>query len=550
MTHDRIPITELGHKEARKFFLQNTSYIDAGLPAYFNFEPLLTKISSILEENALSRLTFHNPSKNSRKTHPEKYLRECDDVNYVLTYSKDGRYAWRSYELIHPALYVDLVHTLTESEESWKSLVAALQPAQNSKIECLSIPIKSSSQNSDKAEQIKAWWENVEQRAIALSLEYEHMFTTDIVDCYGSIYTHSIPWALHGKETAKKERNNQNYIGNRIDVRLQNLRQGQTNGIPQGSALMDFIAEIVLGYLDKRLACRLKKLANRPSDYKILRYRDDYRIFVNNPADGHKILKELTLAAQLLGFRIHPMKTVYCNDLIIGNIKKDKLAWNQSHAKPDYWLFQDAQNALFTENPFDNRTRFKTHYRTLQKSLLVIYEHSEKYPNSGSLCTALKEFYIRLKEEADRSPNKLQHPDTFIAIITAIAKTSPRAYPSCAAILSLLLQHVGSSEEKKEIITRVEQKLSYFPNTTQMNLWLQRVAVTNKVDFKPQDDSNALCHHVDGKHTLLWNIDWIQHKKLRELLKNPNIVSIETQKAMPPIIEKSEFDIFEYQYRR
>jgi hypothetical protein len=28
------------------------------------------------------------------------------------------------------------------------------------------------------------------------------------------------------------------------------MRHGQTNGIPQGSVLMDFIAEMVLGYAD------------------------------------------------------------------------------------------------------------------------------------------------------------------------------------------------------------------------------------------------------------------------------------------------------------
>jgi hypothetical protein len=53
---------------------------------------------------------------------------------------------------------------------------------------------------------------------------------------------------------------------------------GQTNGIPQGSVLMDFIAEMVLGYIDERLSqCLDKKM-----DYRIIRYRDDYRIFTNS----------------------------------------------------------------------------------------------------------------------------------------------------------------------------------------------------------------------------------------------------------------------------
>jgi hypothetical protein len=42
--------------------------------------------------------------------------------------------------------------------------------------------------------------------------------------------------------------------------------------------LMDFIAEMVLGYIDERLSqCLDKKM-----DYRIIRYRDDYRIFTNS----------------------------------------------------------------------------------------------------------------------------------------------------------------------------------------------------------------------------------------------------------------------------
>ncbi|MBK9040666.1 MAG: hypothetical protein IPL83_16150 [Bdellovibrionales bacterium] len=51
--------------------------------------------------------------------------------------------------------------------------------------------------------------------------------------------------------------------------------------IPQGSALMDFIAEMVWGYADLQIVKR--KINKTPvTDYFILHIRDDYRIFVNN----------------------------------------------------------------------------------------------------------------------------------------------------------------------------------------------------------------------------------------------------------------------------
>jgi hypothetical protein len=59
---------------------------------------------------------------------------------------------------------------------------------------------------SDTAEQIAHWWEEVEQKSLELSMEYEYLFKTDITDCYASIYTHSVAWAIHTKPIAKKKR--------------------------------------------------------------------------------------------------------------------------------------------------------------------------------------------------------------------------------------------------------------------------------------------------------------------------------------------------------
>lgn len=103
------------------------------------------------------------------------------------------------------------------------------------------------------------------------------MFVTDITNCYCAIYTHTIAWALMGKEQAKEKRNKSGLLGNIIDNYMQGMQYGQTNGIPQGSTLSDFIAEIVLAYADKLLSERLN--TNGISNYHIVRYRDDYRIF-------------------------------------------------------------------------------------------------------------------------------------------------------------------------------------------------------------------------------------------------------------------------------
>ena len=53
---------------------------------------------------------------------------------------------------------------------------------------------------------------------------------------------------------------------------------------------MDLIAELVLGYADLKIASKIK--AHSITDYKIIRYRDDYRIFTNNSREGECILSK------------------------------------------------------------------------------------------------------------------------------------------------------------------------------------------------------------------------------------------------------------------
>src|SRR6185369_4855590 len=99
------------------------------------------------------------------------------------------------------------------------------------------------------------------------------------------------------------------------------MSYGQTNGIPQGSVLMDFLAEIVLNFADRELAKLLSKVKN----YKIIRFRDDYRIFVRNPIDGEIIIKALGETLSRLGMSLNAQKTKQSESIISDSIKSDKL---------------------------------------------------------------------------------------------------------------------------------------------------------------------------------------------------------------------------------
>lgn len=215
---DSRSIIDMNHDEARAYFLKEESYCNFDLPPYFKFQGILSEIDNALSGTKLS-------DKDLRKA------REYDDVNYKVLNNKDGRYAWRPMQLIHPALYVSLVHNLT-TEENWKLICDRFKKfAENPKVECISLPRESLSENSDKAEQITNWWLEVEQKSIELALDYECLSHTDITDCYGAIYTHLTAWALHDKDFMKKPENRPRkrpaLLGNIIDGHLQDMSHGQ-----------------------------------------------------------------------------------------------------------------------------------------------------------------------------------------------------------------------------------------------------------------------------------------------------------------------------------
>ena len=339
------------------------------------------------------------------------------------------------------------------------------------------------------------------------------MIRTDIVDCYAAIYTHSIAWALHTKEKAKKCRNDQNMIGNVIDKQLQAMHQGQTNGIPQGSVLMDLIAEMVLGYADFELAARLN--CRGIDDYQIIRFRDDYRIFANDMKDGEDILQCLTEVMIGLGLKLHPGKTDASSDVVRSSVKADKLRW----------LFR------------------KQSAKNLQRHLLIIHDHSREYPNSGSVAAAMDAYQKCLHgiKEYDT-----QRARALIAITVDIAYHNPRTYRTSAAILSKLIGFLDDQPSKLEVVQKIRKKFSRIPNTGQMEIWLQRISWDLGTT---QEFDEPLCKVATGdRQVKLWNSDWIASRLLRAIVDSAEIVDQEERDALPAVVQPDEVEMFKWQW--
>ena len=305
-------ILELSHTKAFDFLLQGACYSTITLPIYFDFSNILDFVKTKIGSKDFSVCL------KDKNVFPSDF----DNVNYHLLMNKDGRYAYRPLQLANPYLYYFLAREITKYE-NWELLKKRFGEFENRNCEVVSIPqINDDKDENITATSIKSWWEHIEQRSIELSLEYKYIFVTDITNCYGSIYTHSISWALHGIEYAKEHKKEKN-LGKLIDTYIMGMQYKQTNGIPQGGVLFDFIAEMVLGYSDLLLYEELQRIGI--TDYKILRYRDDYRIFSNSKEELEKIAMTLQTTLAKLNFQLNSSKTRLSEDIIENSVKADKL---------------------------------------------------------------------------------------------------------------------------------------------------------------------------------------------------------------------------------
>ena len=136
---------------------------------------------------------------------------------------------------------------------------------------------------------------------------------------------------------------------------------------------LDFIAEIVLAYADKLLSERLN--TNGISNYHIVRYRDDYRNFLQFKR-GYRTNSILSSRSSCrLNFQLNGKKTYLTEDVISDSIKPDKKAY-------------------ISEGPIYRKTQ-KRIYSTmsnLQQEALFIYQFSKKHPNSGTLIKFFNNF--------------------------------------------------------------------------------------------------------------------------------------------------------------
>lgn len=224
--------------------------------------------------------------------------------------------------------------------------------------------------------------------------------------CFYHIYTHSVAWAIKGKEFAKEHSGKQTFEED-FDSLMRHVNYNETNGIVVGPEMSRIFAEVILQRVDIDVLERLKAQGlTLGKDYEVRRYVDDSYVYANSKDILDKIRQ--TFADELSKYKldINMNKLEYASRPFGSDINdaKDDLRQLLEEFRSTYLKKGDdgkytrsISNEMKVFSRVANGFRTTTHkygltYGTLNKYFLALLlrqirseKKTEAYPSTGLL---------------------------------------------------------------------------------------------------------------------------------------------------------------------
>ncbi len=266
--------------------------------------------------------------------------------------------------------------------------------------------------------------EMADRDLVADAHKYKFILKTDISNFYASVYTHSIAWALHGKEEARRNRYSIDSLGKKLDLLTQRSNDGCTNGMAIGPAISDLISEILLAAIDKDCSLMLGK---RGVDFVGVRFKDDYRFLCQSEDDARKIISDLQQC----------MKTY---NLTLSESKSETLRLPEG-------LFRPWKSAY---GPLSLRYKYPIHYRSFEATTQSVLAIDSQNPGTGMIDSFLSELTSRkqnLKLELGKKDRRRVY-----SLLLLLRERRPKSFPMFLAIVEAMLEKYAEDEDFKEYV--------------------------------------------------------------------------------------------------
>jgi len=238
---------------------------DLLIKGYFPEElipPFTTEDLSIVEDDIITSIDIFDPIAGRAKKRITKM------IHFSVPKIKAYR---RNLGIPHPLHFIRLSNTIVDN---WAAILL------HCNVSTISLsPIRTRAGSSRAI--VKPNFKNTTREKIIRSTGNRYLLKVDIAKFYSSIYTHSIPWAVHTKAIAKVHRGRTPYYGNALDEDCRKMQDGQTVGLPIGPDTSRIISEIILSSIDREIRAELGYLNG-------VRVVDDYHLYFRSHGELEK----------------------------------------------------------------------------------------------------------------------------------------------------------------------------------------------------------------------------------------------------------------------
>lgn len=391
---------------------------------YYPEEYVLPPCFSV-EEFSLDDETYFSTERD--KQPPET---ETIDISFPKS-----RLTERTFGIFEPRIYHDLVFTLLNN---WTEVLNHLFNNEIS-IYSYSFPIPMTSKQEGSTGPIRSgrmiyeYIQMAEKDLLAEAHKYGYLLRTDVTSFYPSLYSHSIPWALHGKGPMRepKNRHNANFFGNVIDLFLRRGNDGCTNGLPIGPALSDLIAEIVLSAVDRETSMKLKA---KGLNYMAVRFKDDYRFLCNSDESARVIIT--TLQETLKKYRLHLQEEKSSLESLPGGLYRP-------------WIIK--------YYPYSLKGKSRIGYKDFENTTLQVLRIDEEHPGTGILHKFLSEltdsnYMVKLRV----SENNFRQ---LISMLLMLKDRNPKTFPHVLGLIEAMMNTYSLDSLQEFVNDIIREKL-------------------------------------------------------------------------------------------
>lgn len=355
----------------------------------------------------------------------------------------------RTFGIIDPEIHSDIAYLVASN---WKKILNTIFHPEN--MVCpYAFPIPVDRKNPGKIGRLRSgrmiyeFIEMAENDLAAEAYKFRCLVKADIKNFYASIYTHSIPWALHGKKYIRKLRRRWDYsfAGNKLDRLFRSANDERTNGIPIGPVVSDLVAEVVLAGCDRALSRKLKQ--SKVRDVIAVRYKDDYRILCNDEPTAKSCVKALQSSLREYNLELNEEKTTI-SPLPEGLFRPWKSMYHAANPRPKRMYSYDA---------------FKETY-------LSVISIDKQCPGTGVIDRFLSD--IVTKKDRLRLVVDKKNLPRILSLLLLLAQQRIKAFPKVLGILEAIIKTRDGKRYRDTIGTYLRNYLEKLAEKEEENRYL------------------------------------------------------------------------------